>query len=79
MKSKPVRGIANRGPIVKYIIIKNITENLGDILFNEPTYPCLSNAPTITPNNGKPIPVKQNAITAGQRNDHYLGLNLVGK
>ena len=62
MKSKR-RGIANRGPIVKYIIIKNITENLGDILFNEPTYPCLSNAPTITPNNGKPIPVKQNAIT----------------
>ena len=49
------------------INIKNITENLGDILFNEPTYPCLSNAPTITPNNGKPIPVKQNAITAGQK------------
>ena len=79
MKSKSVRGIANRGPIVKYIIIKNITENLGDILFNEPTYPCLSNAPTITPNNGKPIPVKQNAITVAKRNDHYLGLNLVGK
>ena len=31
-----VRGIAKSGPIVKYMIIKNITENFGEILFKEP-------------------------------------------
>ena len=47
--------------------------------FMNPHTLCLSNAPTITPNNGKAKPVKKNAITAAKRNDHYLGLNLGGK
>lgn len=46
-------------------MIKNNIENLGEILFNAPIYPSLSSAPTITPNNGKPIPVRTNAKMAG--------------
>lgn len=53
------------------MMIKNNIENLGEILFNAPIYPSLSSAPTITPNNGKPIPVRTNAKMAGQKIDHY--------
>ena len=63
-----VLGIAKSGPIVKQMMIKNNIENLGEILFNAPIYPSLSSAPTITPNNGKPIPVRTNAKMAGQKN-----------
>lgn len=31
-----VRGIANNGPIVRYMIIKKINENRGDILLKDP-------------------------------------------
>ena len=53
------------------MMIKNNIENLGEILFNAPIYPSLSSAPTITPNNGKPIPVRTNAKMAGRKIDHY--------
>ena len=49
------------------MITRNTTENLGEILLNEPMYPFLSRAPTMTPNKGKPIPVNEKAMIAGQK------------
>ena len=59
--------------------MRKITENLGDSLLKAPIYPCLSSAPTTTPSNGKPIPVKQKLKLLARNRHHFLCPKLGGK
>src|SRR5699024_11803249 len=72
-----VRGIAKSGPIVKYMTIKNITENFGEILLkkqNNLVYLKHQRLPIIIANL---LQLKQMLIWNAKRINSYLNQNIV--